>query len=74
MSEVALTTRMGASAIQRWETDRDAASSKPIGVSFHEAAHVAPVIELFDLALERDGGRCAAANCSARMDLPPASA
>ena len=27
------------------------ATSKPIGVSFHEAAHVAPVIDLFDTAL-----------------------
>ncbi len=32
------------------------ATSKPIGVSFHQADHVAPVVQLFDLALGRDGG------------------
>ncbi len=30
--------------------------SKPIGVSFDSAAHVVPVIQLFDLALGREGG------------------
>ena len=32
------------------------ATSKPIGVSFDSASHVAPVIQLFDLALGREGG------------------
>jgi trimethylamine--corrinoid protein Co-methyltransferase len=32
------------------------ATGKPIGVSFHEAGHVAPVVELFDLAFEREDG------------------
>lgn len=32
------------------------ATSKPIGVSFDNANHVAPVVQLFDLALGRDGG------------------
>lgn len=32
------------------------ATDKPIGVSFHEAGHVTPVIELFDLALGQEGG------------------
>jgi len=32
------------------------ATAKPIGVSFDSAAHVAPVIQLFDLALGREGG------------------
>ncbi len=32
------------------------ATSKPIGVSFDNADHVAPVCQLFDLALQRDQG------------------
>ena len=32
------------------------ATAKPIGVSFDRAAHVAPVVALFDLALGREGG------------------
>ena len=32
------------------------ATAKPIGVSFDKSAHVAPVVALFDVALEREGG------------------
>ena len=32
------------------------ATGKPIGVSFHDAEHVAPVIRLFDRALDREDG------------------
>ncbi len=32
------------------------ATGKPIGVSFDDASHVDPVVRLFDLALDRDGG------------------
>ncbi|MEM7430003.1 MAG: trimethylamine methyltransferase family protein [Pseudomonadota bacterium] len=32
------------------------ATAKPIGVSFDQAAHVGPVVEMFDAALGQDGG------------------
>ena len=41
------------------------ATAKPIGVGFDDAAHVAPVVALFDLALGREGGFRARPFCMA---------